>query len=55
MRGDYDDGETGGMSGRGNLSTWRKPAPVPLFSPQTPRAAQRQTQAAAERSQRLTA
>jgi hypothetical protein len=32
---DYDDGEIGGMIGRGNRSTWRKPAPVPLCSPQT--------------------
>jgi hypothetical protein len=29
--GDYDDGEFGRMLiGRGNRSTWRKPAPVPL-------------------------
>jgi hypothetical protein len=28
--GDYDDGEIGGMNGRGNQSTRRKPAPVPL-------------------------
>jgi hypothetical protein len=29
--GDYDDGEIGGMMiGRGNRSTRRKPAPVPL-------------------------
>jgi hypothetical protein len=29
--GDYDDGEIGGMIiGRGNQSTWRKPAPLPL-------------------------
>jgi hypothetical protein len=35
--GDYDDGEIGGMMiGRGNQSTWRKPAPVPLCSPQAP-------------------
>jgi hypothetical protein len=27
--GDYDDGEIGGMIGRGNLSTQRKLAPVP--------------------------
>jgi hypothetical protein len=34
--GDYDDGEIGGMMiGRGNRSTWRKPAPVPLCPPQT--------------------
>jgi hypothetical protein len=37
--GDYDDGEIGGMKiSRGNRSTWRKPAPVPLCSPQTPHA-----------------
>jgi hypothetical protein len=29
--GDYDDGEIGGMIGRDNRSTRRKPAPVPLF------------------------
>jgi hypothetical protein len=35
--GDYDDGEIGGMLiGRGIRSTRRKPAPVPLFPPQTP-------------------
>jgi hypothetical protein len=27
---DYDDGEIGGMIGRGTRSTRRKPAPVPL-------------------------
>jgi hypothetical protein len=32
--GDYDDGEIGGMIGKGNRSTRRKPAPVPLCSPQ---------------------
>jgi hypothetical protein len=32
----YDDGEIGGMMiGRGNRSTRRKPAPVPLCPPQT--------------------
>jgi hypothetical protein len=36
--GEYDDGEIGGMTGRGNRSTRRKPAPVPLCPPQTPRA-----------------
>jgi hypothetical protein len=37
--GDYDDGEIGGMMiGRGNRSTWRKPAPVPICPPQTPHA-----------------
>jgi hypothetical protein len=34
--GDYDDGEIGEMIGRGNQSTQRKPAPVPLCPPQTP-------------------
>jgi hypothetical protein len=34
--GDYDDGENGGMMiGRGNRSTRRKPAPVPLSPPQS--------------------
>jgi hypothetical protein len=33
---DYDDGEIGGiMIGKGNGSTRKKPAPVPLCSPQT--------------------
>jgi hypothetical protein len=36
---DYDDGETIGMMiGRGNRSSWKKPAPVPLSPPQTPHA-----------------
>jgi hypothetical protein len=36
--GDNDDnGEFGGMKiDRGNRSTWRKPAPMPLFPPQIP-------------------
>jgi hypothetical protein len=35
--GDYDDGEFGGMLiGRGNRSTWREPAPVPLCPPRIP-------------------
>jgi hypothetical protein len=35
--GDYDDGEVGGMMiGRGNRSSRRKPAPLPLCPPQTP-------------------
>jgi hypothetical protein len=35
----YDDGEIGGMMiDRGNRSTRRKPAPVPLCPPQTPNA-----------------
>jgi hypothetical protein len=36
--GDYDDGEIGGMIGRGNRCTRRKRAPVPLCPPQTPHA-----------------
>jgi hypothetical protein len=36
---DYDDGKIGGMMiVRGNRSTRRKPAPVPLCPPQTPHA-----------------
>jgi hypothetical protein len=31
--GDYDNGEIGGMIGRGYRSTQRKPAPVPLCPP----------------------
>jgi hypothetical protein len=54
--GDYDDGETGKMMiARGNRSTRRKPAPVPLCPPQTPHAARTRTRAAAVGSQRLTA
>jgi hypothetical protein len=53
--GDYDDGEIGRMIGRGSRSTRRKPAPVPLCSPQTPHAARTPTRAAAVGSQRLTA
>jgi hypothetical protein len=37
--GDYDDGEIGGIIGRGNRSTRRKPAQVPLCLLQTPYAA----------------
>jgi hypothetical protein len=33
---DYDDGEIGGMIGKGNRSTRRNPASVPLCPPQTP-------------------
>jgi hypothetical protein len=36
--GHYDDGEIGGMIGRRNRSTRRKPAPVLLCPPQTPHA-----------------
>jgi hypothetical protein len=53
--GDYDAGEIGGMIGRGNRSTRRKPAPLPLCPPQTPHAARTRTRAAAVGSQRLTA
>jgi hypothetical protein len=49
--GDNVDGEIGGMIGKGNRSTQRKPAPVPLCPPQTPHAAR----AAAVGSQRLAA
>jgi hypothetical protein len=34
--GDFEDGEFGGMNGRGNRSTRRKPAPAPLCPPQIP-------------------
>jgi hypothetical protein len=53
--GDYDNEEIGGMIGRGNRSTRRKPAPVPLCPPQIPHAARTRTRAAAVGSQRLTA
>jgi hypothetical protein len=53
--GDYDNGEIGGMIGRGNGSTRRKPAPVLLCPPQTPHAARTRTRATAVGSQRLTA
>jgi hypothetical protein len=43
------------MIGRGNRSTRRKPAPVPLCPPQIPIAARTQTRAAAVGSQSLTA
>jgi hypothetical protein len=52
--GDHDDVEIAGMIGRGNRSTRRKPAPVPLCPPQTPHAARTRTRAAAVGSQRLT-
>jgi hypothetical protein len=53
---DYDDGEIGGMMiGRGNRSTRRNPAPVPLCPPQTPHAARKRTRAAVMGSQLLTA
>jgi hypothetical protein len=53
--GDYDDGEISGIIGRGNRSTRRKPAPVPLCPPQTPHAARTRTLAPTVGSQRLTA
>jgi hypothetical protein len=53
--GDYDDGEIGGMIGKGNRSTRRKPAPMPPCPPQTPHAARTRTRAAAVGSQLLTA
>jgi hypothetical protein len=53
--GDYDNGEIGGMIGRENRSTRRKPDPVPLCPPQVPHAARTRTRAAEVGSQRLTA
>jgi hypothetical protein len=54
--GDYDAGEIGVMIGRGNRSTRRKPAPVPLRPPQIPYDLTRtRTRAAAVGSRRLTA
>jgi hypothetical protein len=54
--GDYGDGEIDTlMIGKGNRSTRRKPAPLPLCPPQTPHAARTRTRAAAVGSQRLTA
>jgi hypothetical protein len=53
--GDYDNGEIGGMIARGNRSTWRKPAPMLLYPPQTPHAGRTRTRAAAVGSQQLTA
>jgi hypothetical protein len=53
--GDYDDGEIGGMIGRVNRSTWRKPASMPLCPPQTPHAARTRTRATVVGNQQLTA
>jgi hypothetical protein len=54
--GDCEDGEFGGMNGRGNRSTSRKPAPAQLCPPQIPLDQTRDwTRAAAVGSQRLTA
>jgi hypothetical protein len=54
---DYDDEEFSGMKiGKGNRSTRRKPAPVPLCPPQIPLHQTRaRTRTAAVGSQRLTA
>jgi hypothetical protein len=50
---DCEDGEFGGMNGRGNRSTRRKPAPSPLCPPQIPLNQTRDwTRAAAVGSQR---
>jgi hypothetical protein len=53
--GNYDVEEFGGMIDRGNLSTRRKPARLPLCPPQTPHAARTRTWVTAVGSQRLTA
>jgi hypothetical protein len=54
--GDCEDGEFGGMNGRGNRSNRRKPAPMPLCPPQIPLDQTRDsTRAAPVGSQRLTA
>jgi hypothetical protein len=53
--GDYDDGKISGMIGRGNRSTRRKPAPMPLCPPKTPHAAWMRTRVAAVGIQQLTA
>jgi hypothetical protein len=45
--GDYDDEEIGGIIGRGNRSTRRKPAPLPFGPPQTPHVARTRTLSAA--------
>jgi hypothetical protein len=52
--GDYDGGDIGGVNGRGNRSTRRKPAPMSLCPQQTSHAARTRTRAAAVGSQRLT-
>jgi hypothetical protein len=53
--GDYDDGEIGGMIGRENQSTRRKPSPMPLCPSQTPQAARTRTRAVAVGNQPLIA
>jgi hypothetical protein len=52
--GDYDGEICGMMIGRGNRSTRRKPAPVPLCPPHTPHACLDVTRPATVGSQRLT-
>jgi hypothetical protein len=53
---DDECGAVGGMIGRGNWSTWRKPATMSLCSPQIPHdLTSARTRAAAEGSRRLTA
>jgi hypothetical protein len=52
---DYDDGEIDGMTGRGNRSVRRKPAPVPLCPPKIPHTVRTRTRTAAVGSLRLTA
>jgi hypothetical protein len=54
---DYDCGAIGGIKiGKGNRSTPRKPAPVPLCPPQIPHDLTRaRSRAAAVRSRRLSA
>jgi hypothetical protein len=52
---DYDDGEIGGIIGRGNRSTLIKPAPMLLCPPQIPHAARTRIRAAAVEGQRQTA
>jgi hypothetical protein len=53
--GDYDDGEIGGMIGRGNRNTREKTCPSAALSNTNPHAARTRTRAAAVGSQRLTA
>jgi hypothetical protein len=53
--GDYEEGEIGGMIGRVNQSTRRKPAPMPLVHHKPQYAARTRTWAAAVGSQRITA
>jgi hypothetical protein len=54
--GDYDGGEVSGMMiGKGNRSTRKKPAPVPLCPPQTPHAARTRARVAVVGSQPVTA